>query len=60
MKHCIAALLLLASLSAGCLAVSGCVVEERRPPPPAPGCVWVPAHWGGPYGNIWIRGHWRC
>jgi hypothetical protein len=33
--------------------LAGCVVYG---PPPHPGAVWVPGHYG-PYGG-WVRGHW--
>lgn len=59
MKRAFIAMALLAALSAGSLALDGCVVEAR-PPPPGPACVWVRGHWGGPGGNVWIRAHWRC
>ncbi|TAN01555.1 MAG: hypothetical protein EPN40_02445 [Rhodanobacteraceae bacterium] len=60
MKRTFIAVVLLAALLAGSLALDGCVVEARRPPPPEPACVWVRGHWSGPGGNVWIRAHWRC
>ena len=60
MQRCIAGLLLLAGLCAGCLALGGCVIAPPRARvvavAPAPGAVWVPGYW---YGGVWVRGHWR-
>jgi hypothetical protein len=38
--------------------VSGCYVQEVRPPPPACRAVWERGHYDR--AGIWIRGHWRC
>lgn len=51
-------ILMLAALSAACIAMTGCVVTPVRGHAAyaAPHRVWVPGHWRG---GIWIRGHWR-
>jgi hypothetical protein len=46
---------------AACLAASGCVVAPPRTRvavvAPAPGAVWVPAHWNR--NGVWVDGYWR-
>ena len=48
--------LVLASVLVFPLLSAGCVYVPARP---HYGAVWVPAHWSGPRGDIWVVGHWR-
>ena len=51
-----AKMLLLIAVALAPLFATGCVYYPARPYRAA---VWVPGYWGGPYANVWIRGHWR-
>lgn len=51
-----ARMLLLAAFALAPLFATACVYYPARAYRAA---VWVPGYWGGPYGSVWIRGHWR-
>jgi hypothetical protein len=55
MNCCAKALILVAVLAVPLLS-TGCIYV---PPRPAYRAVWVPAHWSGPRGDVWVVGHWR-
>jgi len=58
MQRLIKTLLLSAVLLAPLFA-TGCVYYPARPYRPYAEAVWVPAHWAGPHGDVWVGGHWR-
>ena len=47
--------LLLATLLMLPLFATGCVYYPARPYHGA----WVPGHWAGPRGDVWVEGHYR-
>lgn len=51
--------LLIAATLLMALFASGCVYYPARPYRAHYAEVWVPAHWAGPRGDVWIGGHWR-
>jgi hypothetical protein len=59
-----ATLLFVAMMSAGSLAMSGCVIAPAhghyRGHYSHPHRTWVPGHWvRGGHHRYWVRGHWR-
>ena len=50
---------LLAAVLLAPLLAGGCVYYPARPYRPYAEAVWVPAHWGGAHGEVWVGGHWR-
>jgi hypothetical protein len=51
--------LLMAAVVALPLLAGGCVYYPARPYRAHYAAVWVPAHWDGPRGDVWVGGHWR-
>jgi len=52
-------MLLVAGAIAFVLLGSGCVYYPAHPYRAHYAEVWVPGHWSGPRGDVWIEGHYR-